>query len=65
MDHDSNYNGSDIQNINDRKPPHFSGGEYAWDLITRHDQATATGLYLFTVENLDMKSVSYGVIKEG
>ena len=65
LDHDKDYNGSDIQNINDRKTPHFSGGDHAWDLITRHDQATATGLYLFTVENLDMESVSYGVIKEG
>ena len=65
LNHDSDYIGSDIQNINDRKTPHFSGGEHAWDLITRHDQAAATGLYLFTVENLDMKSVSYGVIKEG
>ena len=65
LDHDSNYNGSDIQNIDDRKDPQFSGGEHAWDLITRHDQAAASGLYLFTVENLDNESLSYGDIKEG
>jgi hypothetical protein len=29
----------------------FSGGEHAWDLITRYDQAIATGLYLFTVRD--------------
>ena len=65
LEHDSNYTGSDIQNIDDRKNPQFSGGEHAWDLITRHDQATASGLYLFTVENLDSESSSFGEIKEG
>ena len=29
----------------------FAGGEHAWDLLTDSDQAIATGLYLFTVEN--------------
>jgi hypothetical protein len=29
----------------------FAGGEHAWDLLTDNDQAIATGLYLFTVEN--------------
>ena len=65
LDHDSDYKGSDIQNIDERKNPQFSGGEHAWDLITRHDQAAASGLYLFTVENLDNESLSYGDIKEG
>lgn len=65
LDHDSDYIGSDIQNIDDRKNPQFSGGAHAWDLITRHDQATASGLYLFTVENLDNESSSFGKIKEG
>ncbi|MDP7653650.1 MAG: hypothetical protein QF757_03100 [Candidatus Marinimicrobia bacterium] len=65
LDHDKEYKGADIQNIDDRKNPQFSGGEHAWDLITRHDQAAASGLYLFTVENLDNESLSYGDIKEG
>lgn len=65
IDHDTNYSGSDIQNIDDRKNPNFSGGEHAWDLITKYDQAIATGLYLFTVENLDKESLSFGEIKEG
>lgn len=29
----------------------MSGGEHAWDLITKDDQAIATGLYIFTVKN--------------
>ncbi len=63
--HDANYDGSDIRNIDERKHPIFSGGEHAWDLITKYDQATASGLYLFTVENLDKESLSFGQIKEG
>ena len=38
----------------------FAGGEHAWDLITENDQATATGLYLFTVENLDSGEIKRG-----
>ena len=40
--------------------PQFAGGEHAWDLITRHDQAIATGLYLFTV-----KEQGTGTIRRG
>lgn len=29
----------------------FAGGEHAWDLVTRDDQALASGLYFFTVED--------------
>jgi hypothetical protein len=52
--------GKDIANVDERKNPIMSGGEHAWDLITMHDQATASGLYLFTVEDKDT-----GTIKEG
>jgi hypothetical protein len=38
----------------------LAGGEHAWDLITRDDQAIATGLYLFTVKNQKT-----GFIKKG
>ncbi len=65
LEHDRGYNGSDIRNIDERKNPQFSGGEHAWDLITHHDQAVGSGLYLYTVENLDNESLSYGTIKEG
>ena len=65
IQHDeATYAGADIQNIDENKNPRFSGGEHAWDLITRHDQAVATGLYLFTVENMDEESSLYGSVKE-
>ena len=60
IDHDQNYDGKDINNIDSKKSPIMSGGEHAWDMITMYDQATASGLYLFTVENQFS-----GEIKEG
>ena len=60
IQHDELYMGGDIANIDERKNPIMSGGEHAWDLITMHDQATASGLYLFTVEDKDT-----GTVKEG
>jgi len=51
IDHDESYKGDDILNIDSKNHPLMSGGEHAWDMITMHDQATASGLYLFTVEN--------------
>jgi hypothetical protein len=59
------YSGEDVQNIQEQKSPHLSGGEHAWDLITKHDQALASGLYLFTVENKDPQSPSFSRVKEG
>jgi hypothetical protein len=35
----------------DTGPPSLSGGAFAWDLITDRGQATATGLYMWTVED--------------
>lgn len=52
--HDSRgYTGSDIQWFKTFADGTqiMSGGEHAWDLITKDDQAIATGLYLFTVKN--------------
>jgi hypothetical protein len=65
LHHDENYLGSNIKNIHSHQNPEFSGGEHAWDLITKHDQGIASGLYLFTVENLDSQSGGFGTIKEG
>jgi len=48
------YNGNDAAVLKDQtaiRNTVFSGGEHAWDLITRNDQAIASGMYLFTVEN--------------
>jgi hypothetical protein len=36
----------------DTPPPALSGGSWAWNLITRRNQAAATGLYVWSVEDL-------------
>ncbi|MFZ4619354.1 MAG: hypothetical protein ACOYNS_02260 [Bacteroidota bacterium] len=58
------YNGTGIKWFNDFSgigvPAQMSGGEHAWDLISKFDQAIATGLYLFTV-----KDASNGAVKRG
>ncbi len=40
--------------------PALSGATYAWNLITNEGQAAATGLYLYSVEDLDSGKVSRG-----
>ena len=60
IQHDVFYIGQDIDNIDESKVPLMSGGEHAWDMITMYDQAAASGLYLFTVEDKNS-----GTIKEG
>ncbi len=63
MQHDAaTSNGSDIQWFSRYADGTqvMSGGEHAWDLISDSDQAIATGLYLFTVENLDTGDIKRG-----
>ncbi len=63
FDHDAaTYNGGDTRWFDEysRSEAQFSGGEHAWDLISESDQAVATGLYLFAVEDLDTKDVQRG-----
>ncbi|MBI3195660.1 MAG: hypothetical protein HYZ34_14510, partial [Ignavibacteriae bacterium] len=64
------YDGSEIEWFNQfgdaSSKAQFAGGEHAWDLITKNDQAIATGLYLFTVEdrtNGEVKKGKFLVIK--
>ncbi len=38
----------------------FPGGEHAWDLVSKYDQAIATGLYVFTVKDLDSSDIFHG-----
>ncbi len=65
LDHDAaTYKGQGIDwftQFGDRSTPAtFAGGEHAWDLITKFDQAIATGLYLFTVEDKDSGTIKRG-----
>jgi len=63
IEHDaSTYSGGDVDRLKalSARNPVMSGGEHAWDLITSYDQAIATGLYLFSVEDLQS-----GVVKTG
>lgn len=65
IQHDaSTYDASDVQwfeNFGGTSiAPQFAGGEHAWDLISRFDQAIATGLYLFTVEDNSSGEVKRG-----
>lgn len=66
IEHDeAAYDGSDIQRLSGLNAQ-YSGGEHGWDLITSEDQEVATGLYIFTVENLntgDIKQGKFVVIK--
>lgn len=38
----------------------FAGGEHAWDLITSNEQAIASGLYMFTVKDLNSGEIKKG-----
>jgi hypothetical protein len=64
------YNGNDIpwfqRYDNVSAKPVFSGGEHAWNLVTKFSQALATGLYLFSVEdksNSEIKTGKFLIIK--
>ncbi|MFQ5865775.1 MAG: hypothetical protein ACE5IW_11160 [bacterium] len=53
--HADTYQGNDIQWFDQFAPGEriFARGIHAWDTVTRDDQATATGLYIFHVEDLN------------
>ncbi len=57
------YEGADVRNLSQRVNANrvvMPGGEHAWDLISSHDQAIATGMYVFTVKNLQTGKVQVG-----
>ena len=64
LHHDQTYSGNDIkwflQYGDPSTTPQFVGGEQAWDLITAHDQAIATGLYLYSVKDRNTGDVKLG-----
>jgi len=56
--HNLEYDGSDIKwfdtfGAENKKNNKFSGGEHAWDLLSKSTQIISRGIYLFSVENLD------------
>ena len=58
FEHHEEYDGTDIRwfrsfGAEDASRNAFSGGEHAWDLLSRESQIIARGMYLFTVEDLD------------
>ncbi len=61
--HDKNSNGSGLrwfQQYSNDGTQVLSGGEEPWDLITDHDQAIATGLYIFSVKDLSTGDIKLG-----
>lgn len=64
INHDAaTYSGSDINRLSQgvsSQNTEYSGGEHAWDLITRQNQAIATGLYLYSVKDEDTGDIYTG-----
>ncbi len=60
--HAATYTGGDMQWFDRFAPGEriFAGGIHAWDTLTRDDQATATGLYIFHVEDLNTGRAQIG-----
>ena len=56
------YAGEDIQWFDSfaTGTPKFSGGEHAWNLVSKDDQAIATGLYIYTVKDHSTGNIQRG-----
>lgn len=58
IDHNATYKGNDTRwfaTFGAENPDQnvFSGGEHAWDLLSREAQIISRGFYLYTIEDLD------------
>ena len=61
--HSSTYDGSDIASLSPQlagAEVEFSGGQHGWDLITKHQEAVASGMYMFAVKDLNNGKVQVG-----
>ena len=65
--HGESYTGEGIQwfdrfaRTTDRDPPRvFAGGEHAWGMVTEDDQALASGLYFYTVQDNNTGEIQRG-----
>jgi hypothetical protein len=59
----ANYTGGDVrwfETYSDPTETQFSGGEHAWDLLSKDNQIIARGIYLFSVEDLDGGDIKQG-----
>ncbi len=57
------YQGRDITLLDQHtktRRTEFAGGEHGWDLISKEDQAIASGLYLYTVEDENSGDIQAG-----
>ena len=64
MDHESDNNRGDIQWFDEfsAEPRIIAGGEHAWDIQSDANQILTTGLYLYSVKDLDTGEVQTGKI---
>ncbi|MFQ6617996.1 MAG: hypothetical protein ACE5QV_04830, partial [Fidelibacterota bacterium] len=63
IEHNSaTYRGEDLERLKSISggKVQLSGGIHGWDLISQYDQAVASGLYLFTVENHNTGKIKQG-----
>lgn len=63
LKHDKSSKGADLrwfQTYSKAGNQVLSGGEHPWDLVTDNDQAIATGLYLFTVQDAQTGNIKTG-----
>lgn len=62
LNHDSQSYRGDIRWFNDISAPNrkLSGGEHAWDILSQSRQNLTTGLYLYTVKDLESGKIQRG-----
>ncbi|MFB6307428.1 MAG: hypothetical protein ABEH43_10670, partial [Flavobacteriales bacterium] len=63
IEHNENYSGEDIQwfeTFSNVENTEFSGGEHAWDLLSKDNQILSRGMYLFSVEDLNSGKIQKG-----
>ncbi|MGF1670471.1 MAG: hypothetical protein ACFCU6_08495 [Balneolaceae bacterium] len=62
MDHNGDNNRGDIQWFNQfsDEPRIIAGGEHAWDILSDANQILTTGLYLYSVKDLDSGKIQTG-----
>ncbi|MEM7035958.1 MAG: hypothetical protein AAF570_03190, partial [Bacteroidota bacterium] len=63
FEHTAAYDGGDIrwfETYSDTANTRFSGGEHAWDLLSKDNQIIARGIYLFSVKDLSTGKIFKG-----